>query len=1099
MEPLRAPPALPVARKSSPSMEEDRSQAMLPNRPLGETELNRAAPPAEDLSGLVAKKTFPTPLKIPRPLLPGLGYHSIQSPMNAPAHPNVTHMLDTSPANNLEDLNRTTPVQVPSQATNGTANEAGEEEEDVEEEEDDEEEEEEIDDDEDANQVGVPLDPATIQAMDVRLEAEALLNALELDDPNADMKPVSDSKLERALVGQEPTTRNLIMAAIGVMKNRKARPDTKRICNWIHRRYGQPYMSIYEELERLVKIGELARVDYKGSASYRIVDMNAKTSKRRKRTPKATKTTQSGAQAVSGLTSPGGIPPPLNGASPCSSSSSSSIGSFPTSGTTSTSNASSAGPPKILAPNLFSSLTPHQNFLGNNTTSTSAGVLPGATPSNAGVMGPSLCMLPPPPPPPPTAPSTSVPTCVSVGMTSSMLPSTPFSSSQPTTTSSTSSVTKAAEEATANRAGNAGNRGQNSISLRTLVHDFLGNDVKDSYQVNFTSAFIRKAVQNSQRNFNKLSVLANLDMLLQQELDVGNFTKIAPSTYVLAPLVGSPVGTIQQYPLPTQPEKIDPSAMFLSPTKPACIPQNLSDKSDEQRKNDLIQETLSKLTSGKDSSKGKSPGRRPSLNPPIKEPVYLTLREKRLAGMAARKNAAIQGEKLSNLNKITPLPEVSSGPVKAGSKPGRKPGRVKKGDKRLQQAKLKSLNMTGSEDPSAPPAKKRKKQRDAWKIKQDDVGSKAFEIPDEDGKGPNSPDVSGSANPSRPGSLRKKKSRKIFDPADHEQPSRKRKFSTLQDRDTVLEDDTHVVPQEPFVAPSPVDIIPNEPSKVKEEVQETCYLCKGTSAKNKRGTPEALLHCRDCTTIVHPSCMDYTENLTKTILASSWQCINCKTCSICEDASEDESMLFCDSCDLGFHMPCLRPPMTSKPSGKWDCYKCQPRREDVIEMPPPPTTGTLRMRRSHSTNSNSSDQDLAHIPSSGIVNGHRRRGPKSSHDGTNGFTNHLDGETAKLLPLLPPHLHPSKGLVPCNWEDFPVDPQIPDVGEWNCQKIEDFFLKQGFPSTHASVFVREEIDGRSLLLLNRQDCLNSLGLKMGPALKLFHQIKKLQTRRNFPH
>ena len=36
-----------------------------------------------------------------------------------------------------------------------------------------------------------------------------------------DSKPVRDLKLEAALNGQEPTVRNLIMAAIGVMKNRK--------------------------------------------------------------------------------------------------------------------------------------------------------------------------------------------------------------------------------------------------------------------------------------------------------------------------------------------------------------------------------------------------------------------------------------------------------------------------------------------------------------------------------------------------------------------------------------------------------------------------------------------------------------------------------------------------------------------------------------------------------------------------------------------------------------------------------------------------------------------------------------------------------------
>ncbi len=95
--------------------------------------------------------------------------------------------------------------------------------------------------------------------------------------------PVSDAKLELALNGQEPTVRNLIMAAIGVMKSRKARPDTKRICNWIHRRYGKPYMSISDELERLVIAGELARVDYKGSVSFRISKPGGRAGKRRRK------------------------------------------------------------------------------------------------------------------------------------------------------------------------------------------------------------------------------------------------------------------------------------------------------------------------------------------------------------------------------------------------------------------------------------------------------------------------------------------------------------------------------------------------------------------------------------------------------------------------------------------------------------------------------------------------------------------------------------------------------------------------------------------------------------------------------------------------
>merc|ERR1712018_413444 len=35
-------------------------------------------------------------------------------------------------------------------------------------------------------------------------------------------------------------------------------------------------------------------------------------------------------------------------------------------------------------------------------------------------------------------------------------------------------------------------------------------------------------------------------------------------------------------------------------------------------------------------------------------------------------------------------------------------------------------------------------------------------------------------------------------------------------------------------------------------------------------------------------------------------------------------MLICDSCDLGFHMPCHSPPLDTKPSGRWECFRCSP-------------------------------------------------------------------------------------------------------------------------------------------------------------------------------
>ena len=45
---------------------------------------------------------------------------------------------------------------------------------------------------------------------------------------------------EYLAISRESSTRELVLAAITVMKGRKARPDTRRLCNWVHRKYGRP-------------------------------------------------------------------------------------------------------------------------------------------------------------------------------------------------------------------------------------------------------------------------------------------------------------------------------------------------------------------------------------------------------------------------------------------------------------------------------------------------------------------------------------------------------------------------------------------------------------------------------------------------------------------------------------------------------------------------------------------------------------------------------------------------------------------------------------------------------------------------------------------
>ena len=99
------------------------------------------------------------------------------------------------------------------------------------------------------------------QAAEVKQESPQPPGEPKLNEQQPPTSPpkATEDELDAALNGQEPTVKNLILAAIGVMKvkcrnfiqtlisdirwlpfqNRKARPDSKRISNWINRRYGR--------------------------------------------------------------------------------------------------------------------------------------------------------------------------------------------------------------------------------------------------------------------------------------------------------------------------------------------------------------------------------------------------------------------------------------------------------------------------------------------------------------------------------------------------------------------------------------------------------------------------------------------------------------------------------------------------------------------------------------------------------------------------------------------------------------------------------------------------------------------------------------------
>ncbi|KAM9716848.1 histone acetyltransferase KAT6B isoform 1-T6 [Menidia menidia] len=125
---------------------------------------------------------------------------------------------------------------------------------------------------------------------------------------------------------------------------------------------------------------------------------------------------------------------------------------------------------------------------------------------------------------------------------------------------------------------------------------------------------------------------------------------------------------------------------------------------------------------------------------------------------------------------------------------------------------------------------------------------------------------------------------------------------------------------------SSVTLLPHERDQLRVDPIPICSFCLGTKESNRDKRPEELLSCADCGSSGHPSCLKFSPDLTSNVKRLRWQCIECKTCSSCRIQGKNaDEMLFCDSCDRGFHMECCDPPLSRMPKGTWICQVCRPK------------------------------------------------------------------------------------------------------------------------------------------------------------------------------
>ncbi|XP_023662110.2 sterile alpha motif domain-containing protein 1-like [Paramormyrops kingsleyae] len=68
--------------------------------------------------------------------------------------------------------------------------------------------------------------------------------------------------------------------------------------------------------------------------------------------------------------------------------------------------------------------------------------------------------------------------------------------------------------------------------------------------------------------------------------------------------------------------------------------------------------------------------------------------------------------------------------------------------------------------------------------------------------------------------------------------------------------------------------------------------------------------------------------------------------------------------------------------------------------------------------------------------------------------------------------------------------------EWTVADVASYFIAAGFPE-QAAAFRMQEIDGKSLLLMQRNDVLTGLSIRLGPALKIYERHIKVLQRTHF--
>ncbi|XP_055911200.1 histone acetyltransferase KAT6A [Eupeodes corollae] len=325
-----------------------------------------------------------------------------------------------------------------------------------------------------------------------------------------------------------------------------------------------------------------------------------------------------------------------------------------------------------------------------------------------------------------------------------------------------------------------------------------------------------------------------------------------------------------------------------------------------------------------------------------------------------------------------------------------------------------------------------------------------------------------------------KKAKVVFDPSDNNLPKHLRNSAgsvqssqqqSQSDHASDTSNERRIKEEKPRIVNS------NSLNNVFDET--CCYVCGRRELKKNKNK---LISCKDCDHKAHISCLrlDFEDHVK---LRENYRCDVCQICSSCYEGPEDGELITCTKCVKSFHFACHIPSMARFPTQtKWLCSKCTiPKAKSLLKVlgvqaAPPPSAP----------------------PSSDVVD--KKPAIPVETATVNNYTKETDkiivkkqsspSPNSRLSPNASSILQPSSNslLTESNSQDLS---DIPIVKNWSASQVTEYFTK--FFPNEADIFKDQDIDGQSLLLLKRSDVVNRLAIKLGPALRIYNLVLKIQS------